>query len=210
MVTLHGAVVSPVGHDATDWSMPAARMPTMAQELAPIIRRAGAADAQALSVLGAATFTETFAYLYAPEDLAEFLSRSHSPAAYGKLLADPAVATWLALAADGEAIGYAVAGSCKLPVKHLEERAGEIRQLYVLARCQKLHLGTRLLVTTLDWLAAGRRDPLYVGVWSENLGAQRLYARFGFEKVGEHGFPVGRQIDREFILRRPPAPYTFR
>jgi ribosomal protein S18 acetylase RimI-like enzyme len=46
---------------------------------------------------------------------------------------------------------------------------------------------------------------LWIGVWSENLGAQRFYARRGFQKVGEYGFHVGRTIDREFILRRRPA-----
>jgi RimJ/RimL family protein N-acetyltransferase len=39
-------------------------------------------------------------------------------------------------------------------------------------------------------------------VWSENHGAQRFYAREGFEKVGEYGFKVGRTVDHEFILRR--------
>jgi RimJ/RimL family protein N-acetyltransferase len=40
-------------------------------------------------------------------------------------------------------------------------------------------------------------------VWSENLGAQRFYARHGFERVGTYAFPVGRVRDLEFILRRP-------
>ncbi len=173
-------------------------------DAAVIIRRACAADAAALADLGMATFRETFAYLYAPEDLAEFLATSHSPEAYARLLGDPAVAVWLAGLGSGPPIGYAVAGRCKLPVKDLEPDAGEVRQLYILAAHQKLRLGTRLLVTALDWLAAEHRRPVYVGVWSENHGAQRLYERFGFGKIGEYGFPVGRQIDREFILRQQP------
>ena len=43
---------------------------------------------------------------------------------------------------------------------------------------------------------------LWIGVWSENLGAQRLYARRGFEQVGTYAFAVGRVRDHEFILRR--------
>jgi hypothetical protein len=42
-------------------------------------------------------------------------------------------------------------------------------------------------------------------VWSENHGAQRLYARYGFDKIGEYGFPVGQTIDREFILKQTRA-----
>jgi diamine N-acetyltransferase len=54
----------------------------------------------------------------------------------------------------------------------------------------------------MAWLeAAGSRD-LWIGVWSQNYGAQRFYARHGFEKIGEYDFPVGGTLDREFILRR--------
>jgi RimJ/RimL family protein N-acetyltransferase len=47
---------------------------------------------------------------------------------------------------------------------------------------------------------------VYIGVWSGNAGAQRLYARHGFEKIGEYDFPVGQHLDREFILRQRESP----
>jgi ribosomal protein S18 acetylase RimI-like enzyme len=62
-------------------------------------------------------------------------------------------------------------------------------------------LGTRLFEAALEWLEQ-HYSPLYIGVWSQNHGAQRFYARYGFTKVGEYGFPVGSTVDREFILRR--------
>jgi len=179
-----------------------------------LIRRAGPADCAALARLGAATFCETFAHLYAPEDLQAFLLRAHTASAYAALLADPQVAIWIASRGPGgEPVAYAVAGRCKLPVKGLESTAGEVRQLYVLADQQGQQLGTRLLIEALLWLRAAGRSPVYVGVWSENAGAQRLYRRFGFEKIGEYGFPVGRQLDLEYILkcadplaaRKPPG-----
>ena len=43
---------------------------------------------------------------------------------------------------------------------------------------------------------------MLIGVWSENHKALRLYARYGFARFGEHVFPVGRWLDREFALRR--------
>ena len=53
------------------------------------------------------------------------------------------------------------------------------------------------------WLLRDGPRTLWVGVWSENFGAQRFYARHGFERVGTYAFPVGRVRDLEFILRRP-------
>lgn len=166
-------------------------------------RVASVADAAALARLGAATFIETFGAMYQAKDLATFLADSRSEEVYAKLLRDPQVHVRLAfLNGKPEPIGYLVVGPCKLPVANVEPTAGEVRELYVLAEYQKHKLGTLLMVEGLQWLESQRRTPLYVGVYSENLGAQRLYARFGFNRVGEYDFPVGEHIDREFILKR--------
>jgi ribosomal protein S18 acetylase RimI-like enzyme len=166
------------------------------------IRRATPIDAQSLAVLGATTFTETFGHLYPPKDLQAFLLASHSVDAWARALADPHRAVWIASLADASAIGYLTVGPCKLPVENREPTAGEIQQLYVLAKHHNLRLGTRLMELGLEWLIAQGRTPLYIGVWSENPGAQRFYGRYGFYKVGEYGFPVGDIVDREFILKR--------
>jgi len=166
------------------------------------IRRASSRDAPALADLARETFVETFGHLYRPEDLATFLAEAHSAAAYERFLQEPRAAAWLAATSGGALVGYVTAGSCKLPVPQLEPRAGEIQKLYLRGSVQRDGLGTRLLQTALDWLAAAGHSPLYVGVWSGNLGAQRLYGRHGFEKIGEYDFPVGKHLDREFILRQ--------
>ena len=166
------------------------------------IRRATSADAAALAELGAATFVETFGHLYPPEDLQTFLAKNHTPDSWTRTLADSERAIFLAEHPSGRKIGFVCVGGCKLPVQDLESAAGEVQQLYVFAEFHNLRLGTRLMETGLEWLAAQGRSPLYVGVWSENYGAQRFYARYGFSKVGEYGFPVGATVDREFILKR--------
>jgi ribosomal protein S18 acetylase RimI-like enzyme len=111
------------------------------------------------------------------------------------------MAYWLVGAEGESAVGFALAGYCKLPVANLEPTAGELRQLYVRSTHQQHGLGTRLFEAALAWLEQ-RYSPLYIGVWSQNYGAQRFYGRYGFVKVGEYGFPVGKTVDREFILRR--------
>lgn len=166
------------------------------------IRRATAADAAALAELGAATFTETFGHLYPPEDLQHFLGKNHSVDSWRQILADPNRAVWLATHASGRGIGFIVVGACKLPVEQLEPTAGEVQQLYVLAEFHNLRLGARLMAQGLEWLQSQGRTPLYIGVWSENYGAQRFYGRYGFSKVGDYGFPVGNTVDHEFILKR--------
>jgi diamine N-acetyltransferase len=179
------------------------RMPPMTNNISEVIlRRATPDDAPTLAALGAASFTETFGHLYPSEDLQLFLTTSHSLDAWARTLADSQRAVWVASLTDATAVGFIVVGACKLPVENLESTAGEIQQLYVLARHHNLRLGSRLMDLGLEWLAAQGRTPLYIGVWSENFGAQRFYGRYGFGKVGEYGFPVGTTVDREFILKR--------
>ena len=164
------------------------------------IRKATPEDAAVLAALGAQTFTETFGHMYPPGDLQAFLDGGYTPEAFRRSLADPRQAMWVA-ELDGQAIGYAQAGPCALPHPDVTPGCGELKRLYVLKSTQGGGLGGRLLTASLDWLQTpGRR--LWIGVWSENLGAQRLYGRYGFEKVGEYEFPVGEIRDQEFILRR--------
>lgn len=166
------------------------------------IRRATIGDAFKLGEIGSTTFTDSFGHLYPAEDLGDFLRSSHAPEAWSRRLRDPHVAAWLAETDDGIVAGYASAGPCKLPVPDLESNSGELFQLYVHRPYHGRQLGSRLLEASLAWLEAHGFDPLYVGVWSGNEGAQRLYGRFGFARCGEYEFPVGAQRDHEFILRR--------
>jgi ribosomal protein S18 acetylase RimI-like enzyme len=166
-----------------------------------IIRRARREDAAAVAELAAATFDETFGHLYARRDLEAFLEQARSEPVYAGLIADGGAHVALTTVA-GEPVGYSVAGGCKLPVPDLEPRAGEVRELYLLSSHQGRGLGSRMLEEALGWLEDEGYDPLYVGVWSDNQGAQRLYGRYGFEKIGEYNFPVGEHVDREYILKR--------
>jgi GNAT superfamily N-acetyltransferase len=181
------------------------RLPTEAVAISAtpsiVVRRALAEDAEALAALGAETFVETFGHLYPPEDIAAFLGQAYTPSLYTGWASDPGFGLWIA-ESEGRAIGYALAGPCHLPHPAVTPDCGELWRLYCRRETQGQGLGGRLLTLALDWLRRpGRR--LWLGVWSENLGAQRLYARYGFAKVGEYEFSVGETRDREFILATP-------
>lgn len=170
------------------------------------LRRAAPADAERLAAIGLETFRETFlegfSIPYPPQDLSVFVSATYTPAAFGMKLADPLQATWLAEGPGGEALAYANAGPCTLPHPDARPAHAELSRLYVLSSAQGRGLGRHLLETALEWMGAQAPGPLWIGVWSGNLKAQRLYAVHGFQKAGEYEFAVGRWRDREFILRR--------
>ena len=170
-----------------------------------LIRPARPDDAEPLGVLGRQTFVDTFVdgfgIPYPADDLAAFLDASFSGRAMAKKLQEPGAAWWVA-ERDGDLLAFANAGPNGLP--HPEAKPGhmELRRLYVGKAAQGLGLGTRLLALSLEWMEANTDGPLWIGVWSGNARALKLYAAHGFEKVGEYQYPVGAWRDDEFILRR--------
>lgn len=172
--------------------------------MSPAIRRATVDDAATLSSLAAATFVEAFGHLYAVEDLQAFLDDAYAVEKQATILAHPDYAVWL-LEADGRAVGHCAAGPCGLPHPDVKPGDGELKRLYVLRAFQNGGWGAKLFETAQAWLLEPGPRTLWIGVWSENAGAQRFYARYGFTKAGTYEFPVGRVRDLEFILRRPAA-----
>ena len=168
------------------------------------IRRATPADAEVLSALGARTFTDTFGHLYPPEDLRSFLEEAYGLAATRRDLADPGKASWLVEQA-GAPIGYATVGPCALPHAEVTPACGEIKRIYFLKSAQGLGLGARLFEAAEAWLLQDGPRALWIGVWSENYGAQRFYERRGYARAGEYGFKVGAVTDHEFILKKNAA-----
>lgn len=168
------------------------------------VRQAVPDDLRALVTLGRQTFTETFGYLYPPEDLASYLSSAYAEDRIAADLVDPRKRMWVA-ERDGAPVGFALAGPAHLPHAEVTPACGELERIYLLRDAQGFGLGSRLLVTALDWLVADGPRDLWISVYSENHGARRLYGRHGFELAGEYVFRVGRCEDRELILRRRPG-----
>lgn len=170
-----------------------------------VIRPARPEDAPALGALGRQTFIDTFVtgfgIPYPEADLTAFLDAGFDTGPTLKKLAEPGAAWWVA-ERGGELLAFANAGPNGLPHPDARPSHMELRRLYVSRTAQGLGLGTKLLNLSLEWMQAHTDGPLWIGVWSGNAKAQRLYAAHGFEKAGEYDYPVGSWLDHEFILRR--------
>lgn len=166
------------------------------------LRLARPADAATLAELGARSFEAKFGHLYHPEDLAAFLGESHGEAKVTREIADPQMQVMLAV--EGERLlGFCkLALACGWPEHARGSRAIELKQLYTDPAATGQGIGARLM----DWaLGEARRsgaDEIQLSVWSGNLGAQKFYERYGFEKVADIHFMVGQQRDEEFLFSR--------
>ena len=164
------------------------------------LREATRDDAQALAELGARSFTVKFGHLYREEDLAAFLADSHSPQTVATEIADPAMPIMLALE-EGRLIGF-----CKLKLacgwsEHARgNKAIELKQLYTDPEATGRGIGAKLMNWALAKARVEGADEIQLSVYSDNPGAQKFYARYGFEKVADIFFMVGEKRDDEFLF----------
>lgn len=166
------------------------------------LRRATAADTAALSRLGTESFVAAFGDMYRPDDLAEFLAQTKSEAAIAAQIADPAGPIQLA-ERQGRLLGYCKLGlECGWPEFARGTKAMELKQLYMDAAATGLGIGALLMDWAMGECAARGADEVQLSVFSGNHGAQRFYARNGFEKIADVTFRVGQQLDHEFLFAR--------
>jgi len=170
-----------------------------------VIRKATMADAAALAALANRTFIETFVedldIPYPEADLGGFLAHANSLEAMERRIADPAVGAWVA-EEGGRLVAYAIAGAADLDFPGVQPEDGMLYRLYLLRGHHGQGLGPALMDEVLAWLTTTYGARPWLVVFSGNLRAQRFYARYGFEKVGEYDYPVGEWTDREFVMRR--------
>ncbi|MFT4056018.1 MAG: GNAT family N-acetyltransferase [Novosphingobium sp.] len=166
------------------------------------LRAATSADAAALARLGTDSFVAKFGHLYTPDDLANFLAGSHSEAKVAREIADPAMRVMLA-ERDGYLLGYCkLVMTCGWPEHARVENVIELKQLYTAPEATGQGIGAALMDWALAEAAAFGAGEVQLSVYSDNPGAQKFYARYGFGKVADIHFMVGEQRDEEFLFAK--------
>ena len=167
-----------------------------------ILRRAGPDDAAKLALLGAATFLTAFALDHPGEALVDHCASEHAVARYADWLVKPDYAFWLIETPLGAPIGYAMLCPPELDITP-DASALELKRIYALSGWQSAGLGQQLMEAVIEEARSRGAPSLYLCVYTVNVAAQRFYARFGFEKVGQQQFMTGNVPFTDWILRKP-------
>lgn len=168
------------------------------------LRPATLADVPALAALGRDSFTAAFGDLYRPEDLAAFLAEVHDEQAVASEVTGEECRHCLAVGEDGALLGYCkLRYPSKLGALATAQDPLELGQLYCAPAATGKGVGTALMDWALAEAEAGGHDAMVLSVYSENFGAQRFYARYGFAKTADTTFQVGEQLDHEFLYEKP-------
>jgi len=163
------------------------------------IRRALPTEAQRLAELGQTTFVEAFAEQNRPEDMALYLQQAFGVAQQTQELADPRT-TFLLLLHDETPIGYAKLMDHAVPACVTGPHPLEIARFYLLQAWVGRGVASHLMQACVDRAVGLGYETLWLGVWEHNLRAQAFYRKWNFVVVGEHGFLVGSDLQRDLLM----------
>jgi ribosomal protein S18 acetylase RimI-like enzyme len=165
------------------------------------IHEAAAGEEAILSLIGAATFLESFAGVLDGADILAHCQKQHAPEVYACWLADDKYKAWLALASAGGApVGYLILGPADLPLVDPDPRDCEIKRVYLLSRYQGGGVGRELVQRAIDEAKSCGARRVLLGVYSGNERAIGFYQRLGFATVGTRRFRVGYREYDDLIL----------
>ena len=164
------------------------------------LRRATTEDAAKLSLIGAASFLESFADDHDGDEVTRFVASDHSIAAYDTALANPAKPHWLVEEAAGAPIGYAMGLPATLPGTD-QQTDFELKRIYVLSKWHGRGWGARLYQAVEDEARARGGKRIVLSVYVKNFAAQKFYAARGFEEIGRWLF-AGFDASEDFIYAK--------
>jgi diamine N-acetyltransferase len=166
-----------------------------------VIRVARPGDGKRLSLVGRASFLETYADLLPVEDVLAHTEKQHAPDVYCAWLADAKYRTWLVETGPGSVpVGYLVLSPPDLPMADLTPQDLEIKRIYVLHKYQRKGVGRELMERATQYAREAGYRRLLLGVYSRNTAALAFYDRIGFRPVGERYFRVGAHEYFDHIL----------
>lgn len=167
------------------------------------IRQANLDDAAVLAEIGWQSFHTAFADHPAnhPEDMRIYMNEAFGVETIAE---DLRAADTIYLIAE---IKRKAAAYAKIKFDSREkcvagEKTLEICRLYALDEFIGKGCGRALMLEVFRIAEQRNCDCIWLGVWEFNFRAQKFYAKFGFEKCGEHIFQLGRDPQTDWIMQK--------
>jgi ribosomal protein S18 acetylase RimI-like enzyme len=171
------------------------------------IRPARLEDATTLSELAARTFSETFGPHTPSADIAAYLTATYSPELQAAEIANSArtvlVVETRPIHGDPALVGYAYLFRSSTPAVVTGPVPLQLERFYLDSQYHGQGVAQRLMTEVLRMATVQGARTLWLGVWEHNARALAFYRKYGFQRVGEHLFPVGSDPQIDWLLVRP-------
>ncbi len=164
------------------------------------IRQATTSDSNIISALGITTFYEAYYEQDESGNLADYVLKSFNLQQIRDEINDEN-STFIIAESEGKAVGYAKLRENSPADCVKDENAIELQRIYILERARGKNVGKKLMEECYKIAREKCYQILWLGVWEENLKAQKFYQKLGFKKIGELEFPYGDVVGTNLVLK---------
>ncbi len=156
------------------------------------IRRVTIADVPALCAMARQTFYDTFVDTCTATDMQEFLDEVFTEEQLAKEISNQNDCCFFA-EIDGLAVGYTRFMEDYSSFPFMQQwKAIELKRIYVLKEHHGKGIAQKLMDYIIEFSQQAGYKVIWLGVWENNLRAQKFYEKYGFVNSGHtHDFPIG-------------------
>lgn len=171
------------------------------------VREAQPSDADEIASLGASVFHASFAHSMPANDMHDYLVSSYAPQRIQAEIQDTKTYLFYVARHDvtNELLGFIQLNrsSSEPCLTLMPPQTIELQRIYTASKAHGHGVGSKLMSISLDYASLNGYKSVWLGVWDENLKAQKFYIeRHGFVKVGEHDFTIGSCVQTDIIVER--------
>ncbi len=163
------------------------------------IRKINLEGAAALSKISKITFFDTFNGTCTPQDLSIFLNDYFNEIQITNELNNKNDFYFFA-EINGDPVGYMRFKEDYQNLPMMKQwKAMELKRIYVLKEFHGKGVAQKLMDFVIDYCYKNEYEVIWLGVWENNLRAQKFYEKFGFVNSGHsHNFPIGSTPQNDF------------
>ena len=100
-----------------------------------------------------------------------------------------------------EVVGYMKVNLPTAQTDFNDLEAMELERIYVKKAYKGRGYGQEMVAKVISMTREQGLTSIWLGVWANNTPAKKFYEKLGFEKVGEHGFRMGNELQTDHIYR---------
>jgi ribosomal protein S18 acetylase RimI-like enzyme len=164
------------------------------------IRKATVSDLDSIQKISIQTFTETFAAVNTPENIANYIKNSLNTEQLTAELNNLSSQFYIAYSND-EVVGYLKINFGDAQTESINKNTLEVQRIYVLQNFHGKNIGQPLLNEVKKIAKSTGVDSIWLGVWEENHRALRFYTKNGFVVFDKHVFMMGNDEQTDLLMR---------
>ncbi len=164
------------------------------------IRPATLHDVPHLVELATTTFRDTYRLLDDPDDIEAYVAEAFTPDNFTAIVQDPSSVLLVALAGEGQYVGYALIAHTPPPPCVTGPAPIELSRLYLSQSVIGKGYGAALMRAVHAVARRAGCQTVWLGVYDRNEVARNFYKRWGFVDVGTKDFLFGGKLYADPIM----------